>query len=52
MTIYDGDTAVSNTARYSIESYVYEAQNSTDENLSSLVTYMIKYGKSAYAYAN
>ncbi len=52
MTIYDGETAVSNTARYSIESYVYEAQNSTDENLSSLVTYMIKYGKSAYAYAN
>ena len=50
MTVYNGDTAVSNTIRYSIESYAYAQQNSTDANLVELVKAMMKYGDSAKAY--
>ena len=48
--IYKGDTLVSNTLRYSIESYAYSYQNSADTNLAELVKAMMKYGDSAYAY--
>lgn len=52
LTVYDGETAVSNTVCYSIESYAYEKQNSTISGLSELVKAMMKYGDSAYAYVN
>lgn len=51
-TVYEGDTAVSNTLRYSIESYAYSQQNSSDTNLTNLLEAMIKYGDAAYAYVN
>ena len=50
LTVYNGETAVSNTIRYSIESYAYAQQNSTDVNLAELVKAMMKYGDSAKAY--
>lgn len=50
LTIYDGDTAVSNTICYSVESYAYAKQNSTDTNLVNLLEAMMKYGNSANAY--
>lgn len=50
LTIYNGETPVSNTACYSIESYAAEKQNSTVENLPELVRAMMRYGDSAYAY--
>lgn len=50
VTVYDGDTAVSNTLRYSIESYAYAQQSSSDEKLKNLLDAMIKYGDSAYRY--
>lgn len=52
LTVYDGDVAVSNTVRYSIESYAYSKQNSDDANLAELVKAMMKYGDSAYSYVN
>lgn len=52
LTVCNGETPVSNTACYSIESYAYEKQTSTDANLAALVKAMMKYGDSAYAYAN
>ena len=52
LTIYDDDVAVSNTVCYSIESYAYEKQDSSIAYLSDLVKAMMKYGNSAYAYAN
>ncbi len=52
LTIYNGSTPVSNTVCYSIGSYAYEKQNSTVAGLSELVKAMMKYGDSAYAYAN
>ncbi len=52
LTVYNEETAVSNTVRYSIESYACEYQNSTDINLSELVKAMMRYGNSAYAYAH
>ena len=45
-----GNTPVSHTARYSVESYAYSKQNSTDSNLAALVTAMIRYGDSAKAF--
>ena len=50
LTVYDGETAVSNTICYSIESYAYAKQNSEDEKLASLLDAMMKYGNSAYSY--
>ncbi len=52
LTVYENDEAVSNTLSYSIESYAYSKQNSTDTNLVNLLEAMMKYGNSAYAYAN
>ena len=53
-TVYDGDKAVSNTARYSIESYAYAQVNKAtpDEKLVKIVKAMMKYGDSAYNYAH
>ncbi len=50
LTVYNGDTPVSNTVRYSIESYVYTAKDSPDQNLATLVREMMKYGNSAKTY--
>lgn len=50
VTVYDGDTAVSNTLRYSIETYAAMAQGTDNEALKSLTNSMMKYGNSAYAY--
>lgn len=51
VTAFDGETQISNTICYSVESYAFSKQNSTDINLSDLVNSMMKYGDSAYAYA-
>ena len=50
VTVCKGNTAVSNTLRYSIESYAFSKRNSTVQGLSDLVKAMINYGDSAYAY--
>lgn len=52
LTVYENGVAVSNTLSYSIESYAYSKQTSTDENLTNLLEAMMKYGNSAYAYVN
>ena len=52
LTVYRGDTAVSNTICYSIESYAYAMQSSSDTKLTNLLEAMMKYGCSAYAYVN
>ena len=52
LTVYENGEAVSNTLSYSIESYAYSKQTSTDENLTNLLEAMMKYGNSAYAYVN
>lgn len=52
LTAYRGETAVSNTVCYSVESYAYAKQDSTIPHLSELVTAMMKYGDSAYAYVH
>ena len=51
-TVYEGDTVVSNTLRYSIESYVYSQSNKTapDESLLALLKTMMKYGDAAHNY--
>ena len=46
--IYDGSKQISNTFRYSIESYIYNRlQNSDSETFKNLVTEMMKFGISA-----
>lgn len=50
VTIYDGETPVSNTFSYSVESYAYSKQNDADEKLSALVLAMVRYGDAAKAY--
>ena len=50
VTVYKNGEAVSNTICYSIESYAYAKQNSTDEKLNNLLLAMMKYGDSAYSY--
>ena len=52
LTVYDGETAVSNTLRYSIESYAYAKAGGSDTLLSDLVIAMMKYGNAAYNYVN
>ncbi len=52
LTVYNGDTAVSDTIRYSVESYVYAKQGSTDVVLNDLLISMMKYGNAAYAYTH
>ena len=52
-TVYDGDKAVSNTARYSVESYAYAQVNKAeDAKLIDIINAMMKYGDSAYNYAH
>ena len=51
VTAYLGDTAISNTVAYSIESYAYAKQNDSNENLANLVKAMMNYGNAAVAYA-
>ncbi len=51
LTVYKGDTAVSDTICYSIESYAYAKQNDTDTAFGNLLSTMMKYGNSARAYA-
>ncbi len=48
--IYDGVEV--QTAAYSVRSYTYSKQNSTDAALSELIQATYKYGKSAKAYAD
>ena len=43
-TIYDGETAISDTVNYSIETYVYNRLlNSSSETYKALITDMMKY---------
>ncbi len=58
VTVYDGETAVSNEVVYSVESYVRqvadlaaEGDASVDAKLVNLVNAMIKYGDAALVYA-
>ena len=48
-TAYKDGVAVSNTLRYSVESYACSYQSSPNAALSALVKAMIRYGDSAYA---
>jgi len=50
VTVYKDGVAVSNTFKYSIESYAHNKQNDSDETLGALVKAMMKYGDSAKAY--
>ena len=50
LTMYKDGQAVSNTVRYSIESYAFSKQNSDIKNLPALVKAMMKYGNSAKKY--
>ena len=50
LTVYRGETAVSNTLSYSIESYAYSKMG-VGGALSDLLSAMMKYGDSAKAYA-
>ena len=52
LTVYSGDTAVSNTVQYSIASYAYEKKDSTIPGLADLVKAMMKYGDAASVYAS
>lgn len=50
-TIYRGDTVISNTLRYSVESYAASKQNDTGiAYLADIVKAIITYGDSAYSY--
>lgn len=49
LTVYNGETAVSNTIRYSVETYASK-QIGGEATLSGLLTAMMKYGDSANAY--
>lgn len=58
VTVYDGETAVSNELVYSVESYAKQIMDlaaagdpSVDANLVALVSAMMKYGDAAFAYA-
>ena len=51
-TIYRGDQKVSNTLRYSVESYAYAKQNDADAGLQGLVRAIIRYGDAASTYVN
>ena len=50
-TLYRGDTAISNTLRYSIESYAARNINSTNTNLAKMLERMMYYGNAVKAYA-
>ena len=48
--VYNGDTVVSDTATYSVESYGLSSNINTVKNLAPLVEAMARYGRSAKAY--
>ncbi|MBQ8474267.1 MAG: leucine-rich repeat protein, partial [Clostridia bacterium] len=50
VTVYSGDVAVSNTVRYSIESYAANKLEGDGSALSDLLVAMMKYGDSATAF--
>ncbi len=52
VTVYNkkDNKPVSNTLRYSVESYAYTMQNSSDTKLADLVIALMKYGNSAIEY--
>lgn len=50
ISVYEGNTCVSNTVRYSVESYAYSKQNDADIHLAELVKAMMRYGISAENY--
>jgi phosphomannomutase len=50
LTVYKGETAVSNTLSYSVESYAY-SKLGVGGNLTALLSAMMKYGDSAQAVA-
>ena len=52
LTVYNGETEVSNTISYSVESYANAKIGGSDIKLSNLLVAMIKYGDAAKAYAN
>ena len=54
LTVYNGDTPVSNTCSFSIESYaaVIQQNAGTYADLNALTTAMMKYGKAAKAYTS
>ena len=52
ITAYKDGVPVSNTVRYSIESYCYKQMTSGSEGLKLLLNAMMKYGDSAYNYAH
>ena len=55
ITAYKDGVAVSNTIRYSIESYAAQQMPKTDpvyDSLKELLSAMMKYGDSAYNYKN
>ncbi len=52
LTVYKDNVAVSNTLRYSVESYAKAMKDSTYKNLAKLVQCMMKYGNSANRYKN
>ena len=43
--------AISNTLRYSVESYAFDNQDATANRLGDLVKSIITYGDSVYAYS-
>jgi len=52
-TVMDGETEVSNTLQYSVETYAYTSQTgSSTEALKNLTNAMMNYGKAAYVYEN
>ena len=50
ITMYKGNTAVSNTIRYSIESYIFSSNVTIDPVLKTLVEEMLQYGDSVKEY--
>lgn len=52
VTVYEGGTRVSNTLRYSVETYAYNKRNDANTKLSDLVKAMMRYGISAKNYLN
>lgn len=52
ITLYVGDTAISNTITYSVESYACAKKNDPNAKLNNLVKALMHYGDSAKAYLN
>ena len=51
VTIFDGETAISSTLHYSIESYVYDRlENSISSTYKTLLKDMMKYARSVKAH--